>query len=156
MKRFYLGSLLALALLVGCNNSNHAPVSGVVKLDGQPYPNAVVSFQPIGTAENPEPGRGSSAYTDANGKFELLGEGNIKGAVIGKHRVRIMTRQGAELAADPNPAGGSPDGGSPDGAPAKKVVDPIPLEWNAYSNKEFEVSAGGTDQANFDIVTKKK
>ena len=142
------GGLLALA--VGCSGGGpkFAPVSGVVKLDGKPYGKAVVSFQPIGTADNPNPGRGSSAYTDENGRFVLKSD-KADGAVVGKHLVRIMTR-GNEV------VGQYPEGGSPDETPLKREVDPIPPEWNALSKVEFEVPSGGTDQANFDIVRVKK
>lgn len=140
-----------LALAVGCSGGpRFAPVSGVVTLDGKPYGKAVISFQPIGDAENPNPGRGSSAYTDDNGRFVLESDNNIKGAVVGRHRVRIMTRGNDVVGQDPA-------GGSPDDAPArpKGVVDPIPPEWNALSKEEFDVPPGGTDKANFDIVSKK-
>ena len=50
---------------------------------------------------------------------------------------------------------GASDTGSDDKADAPNV-DPIPQEWNARSTKEFDVPAGGTDKANFDIVSKKK
>ena len=50
----------------------------------------------------------------------------------------------------PDPALGTPDGS------AKVQIDPIPAEWNSSSTKEFDVPAGGTDKANFDIVGKKK
>jgi hypothetical protein len=130
---------------IGCS-SKFVPVSGVVSLDGKPYPKAAVSFQPIGTAENPNPGRGSSAYTDENGRFELTSDEN-NGAVVGKHLVRITTRY-SELPSEPGV-------GSPDGAAPPPRREPIPPEWNAESQKQFDVPAGGTDQANFDIVTKK-
>jgi hypothetical protein len=136
-----------LAAVVGCSGGKIVPVSGVVKLDGQPYGNAVVSFQPIGSESNPEPGRGSSAYTDENGRFVLQTDNAEKGAVVGKHRVRIMTR-GSDMV-------GQTPGGSPDDVPAGKAVDPIPPEWNALSTVEFDVPPGGTDQANFDIKTRK-
>jgi hypothetical protein len=35
-------------------------------------------------------------------------------------------------------------------------VDPIPPEWNALSKVHFDVPSGGTDQANFDIRTRKR
>ena|SRR6476659_431010 len=147
----FLAACGLLTAVVGCSGGpKFAPVSGVVKLDGQPYGNAVISFQPIGTDANPEPGRGSSAYTDANGRFELLTDDARKGAVVGKHRVRIMTR-GNDVYGQ-LPGGG---GGSPDEAQASRTVDPIPPEWNALSNVEFDVPAGGTDQANFNIETRK-
>jgi hypothetical protein len=139
-----------LAVLAGCSGGpDVAPVSGVVTLDGRPYPKAVVSFQPIGTPENPNPGRGSSAYTDEQGRFVLRTDNERKGAVVGKHRVRIMTR-GNDV------VGQNTEGvGSSDATPSKREVDPIPPEWNALSTVEFDVPAGGTDKANFDIVTKK-
>jgi hypothetical protein len=138
-------------LFIGCNTSGYAPVSGVVTVDGQPYGQAVVSFQPIGTAENPNPGRGSSAYTDKDGRFVLTSDDGDDGAVIGKHRVRIMTRGNNVVGQKPN--GGSPDG-APDGTPLQANIDPIPAEWNAKSEKEFDVPSGGTDKADFKITTK--
>ena len=61
-----LAASLLLAAILGCSGMSYAPVSGVVKLNGEPYPNAVVSFQPLGSADNTAPGRVSSAYTDEN------------------------------------------------------------------------------------------
>jgi hypothetical protein len=133
---------------VGCSERKYVPVSGVVKLNGKPYDKAVVSFQPIATEGNSSPGRGSSAYTDANGRFELFSDEN-DGAVVGKHLVRIMTR-GNDI------EGASPEGGSSDETPTNRPIDPIPPEWNALSKIEFEVPKNGTDQANFDIETKTK
>jgi len=124
-------------------------VSGVVTLDGKPYGKAVVTFQPIGTEGNSNPGRGSSAYTDENGRFVLMCDQNIKGAVVGKHRVRIMTR-GNDVVTQ------NPDTGTPDDAPTGRKVDPIPAEWNALSTKDFDVPPGGTDQANFNIESRRR
>jgi hypothetical protein len=151
MKRLrLLAAAGLLAAMLGCSGGpKYVPVSGVVKLDGVPYPHAVVSFQPMSTPDNPNPGRGSSAYTDENGRFVLKGDNDIDGAIVGKHLVRIMTK-GNDV------TGQYPEGGTPDDAPVGRgKVDPIPPEWNALSNKEFEVPKGGTDQANFDIITKK-
>jgi len=123
------------------------PVSGVISLDGKPYGQAAISFQPIGSAENPNPGRGSSAYTDDNGKFVLISDEH-DGAVVGKHLVRITTR-GRKLEGDPGV-------GSADGAQVMRPVEPIPAEWHSESQKEFEVPPGGTDKADFQITSKKK
>ncbi len=137
------------ALLVGCSaGPKFVPVSGVVSIDGVPYGKAVVSFQPIATESNPNPGRGSSAYTDESGRFVLIGVDGEDGALVGKHRVRIMT-SGNDV------VGQDSDTGSADGVSARRPVDPIPPEWNANSNVEFEVTPDGTDQANFNIETKK-
>lgn len=139
----------SLFLIAGCSGgTSYVPVSGIVSINGVPYGKAVVSFQPIGTKENPNPGRGSSAYTDENGKFILKSDNGKSGAVVGKHLVRIQTK-GTEV------VGQGPNWSSDDKGPSsKKEVDPIPLEWNALSKVEFEVPAGGTDKANFDIPSK--
>jgi hypothetical protein len=156
MRFVRLSSLLAAAVLLsasaGCGGPKYVKVSGVVKLDGKPYKNAVVSFQPIGTAQNQAPGRGSSALTDENGHYTLVTDDGHPGAVVGKHRVRIQTKRD-----DPttyfDPAVGSPD--NPAQGAKKPQIDPIPLEWYSdQSTKEFDVPSGGTDQANFDIQTK--
>jgi hypothetical protein len=144
---------LLVAGVAGCGGSKYAPVSGVVTLNGKPYGKAVVSFQPHATKDNPNPGRGSSGYTDENGRFTLKSDDGHEGAVVGNHRIRIMTRR------DNTTGEFDPEVGSPDLDPKARprgFVEPIPPEWYATSTKDFEVPAGGTDQANFDIVNKKK
>jgi hypothetical protein len=145
MSRFHF--IAFLLLLTGCGGPKYVPVSGIVKINGEPYGKAVVNFQPISTADNPNPGRGSSSYTDASGRYTLE-SGTTKGALVGKHRVRIMTAGGNVVGQDPTKV-------SADGAPAARNVDPIPPEWNANSEKEFDVPPMGTDKADFDIVTNK-
>lgn len=144
----FIIALLAIQMNSGCSNApKFVPVSGIVTLDGKPYALGVVSFQPIGTNENPNPGRGSSAFTDANGRFSLQCDASIDGAIVGKHLVRIMSRSEGEASIAPGTS-------SPDGAPvSRKVADAIPPEWNGESKVEFDVPATGTDKANFDIKT---
>jgi hypothetical protein len=149
------------ALAAGCGGDDPelAPVSGVVKVDGKPYPNAYVTFQPVGSEGNPNPGRGSTGTTDAEGRFTLRYDGGQDGAVVGKHIVRITSMQPAD---DPSrfkgTETGSTDGDDPTGAAAALAArglkpEIIPKEWHTDSRKEFVVPAGGTDQANFDIVS---
>jgi len=143
---------LVLLTTTGCGGGpKYVPVSGVVLLDGKPYGKAVVSFQPLGTSENPNPGRGSSAYTDENGRFVLKSDDGTDGAVVGKHIVRIMTKgnEVVQLAE----GGGSVDGGGP---PAKGTVDPIPAEWGTDSKKEVDVPVAGLNDLKFEITSSKK
>jgi hypothetical protein len=153
MSPFVLRSLVGgmlLAALSGCDRGpRYVPVSGVISINGKPYGEAVVSFQPMATEGNQNPGRGSSSYTDADGKFHLKTDDGDEGAVPGKHRIRIMTKGNDMVLFDP-------EKGSPDSLPAgrKHKIDPIPPIWNVESNKEFVVPPQGTDQANFDIITK--
>jgi hypothetical protein len=82
-------ALLVVALLVvgGCGRSDRPPlgkVSGVVKLDGTPVPNASVMFTPIAG------GRPASGTTDAAGRFSLTTFDQGDGALIGEHRVTVI------------------------------------------------------------------
>jgi hypothetical protein len=145
--------LLSLAI-AGCDGSSRlAKVGGVVTLNGKPRPGVVVSFAPIGSQENPNPGRSSSAVTDENGHFALMTDEGKDGAVVGKHRVRIFSQWDNSSGAFAATETGTPDGVL--GAVEKVAVDPIPTEWNADSAKEFVVPPEGTDQANFDITTRR-
>jgi hypothetical protein len=140
---------LAASAVVGCGGGGpkYVPASGTLTLDGKPYNDGVVVFLPKATPGNPNPGRSSAGETDAKGHFVLKTDDLKNGAVVGKHLVKISTR-GPVMQFDPAV-------GSPDNAPANVKRDLIPAEWNTLSDKEFEVPAGGTDKANFDIVTKK-
>ena len=141
---------LVLLTAAGCGGGpKYVPVSGVVLVDGQPYGKAVVSFQPIGTPDNPTPGRGSSAYTDENGRFVLKCDDGTNGAVVGKHQLRIMTRGNdvVQLA----DGGGSVDGGGP----TRGTVDPIPADWGTDSKREVDVPAGGLSDLKFKITAVK-
>src|SRR5262245_61322233 len=144
-------ALCSLVLLTtqGCGSGPaYVPVSGTVRLNGEPYKDAIVTFQPMATATNSNPGRGSSAYTDNGGRFVLLTFEGGEGAVPGKHRIRIATK-GADIAIEPEK--GTSDNATP---VRKQKTDPIPRAWNIESDKEFEVPKNGTDKADFDIKTK--
>ena len=130
-----LGLLLGAAAGCGDEKAKYVPVSGVVKLNGKPYPNAVVVFQPVGGKDNPNPGRGSSGITDADGRFTLKTDGDQTGALVGVHQVKIRT-QGETVGYDPNV-------GSPDNAPGPEKGkfdcdnDKPPLEFRIDPVKEY-------------------
>lgn len=145
---FRAGAALAvLALAAGCGGGRKiVPVSGLVTFNGEPCKNVIVTFQPIAAQDEDElPGRGSSAVTGDDGRYTLIYDGEKPGALTGKHRVRI------------SPQFGTPTG--EEGPEGPRVVGGwnylIPPEWNDLSKVEFEVPAGGTDQADFHIETKK-
>lgn len=150
--------LFGAALLLGCGGSGPklAKVSGMVTLDGVPYANALVNFQPMATGDNPNPGVGSVGRTDASGRYRLMTINKEDGAVVGLHRVRITTVPGHGAMVEETNKLGTPDDAPGAGPKSKTEMDPIPLEWNENSKIEFEVRTGGTDQAHFDIVTKKR
>jgi len=126
---------LALPLLAGCGSGKIAPVSGRITLNGKPLAKASVTFAPVGSKEKQEPGPSSAGMTDADGRYTLtlIGQDG-RGAVIGKHKVRIALQSEADTADD------RPDG-----------LKQLPLKYNGQTTLEFDVPAGGTDAANFDL-----
>jgi len=139
--------LLAVAL-AGCSRSDYAPVSGVITMNGKPYRNGIVLFLPEATKGNTTPGRGATGHTDENGRYSLKTVNGISGAAVGKNAVQIRTKYSAELKGfefwDPTT-----------NKAVRSEADPVPPEWNTNSTREFDVPPGGTDKANFDIVTAK-
>jgi hypothetical protein len=119
-----------LALLVaGCGGLKTAPVSGVIKKDGQPLADVSVSFTPQ-TASGEAPA--SNGRTDATGRYSLSVTATGKsGAIIGKHTVRIAFIG----------SGKPPDSDVID----PNFVDPIPPH-----DLTFEVKPG-KNEANFDL-----
>jgi hypothetical protein len=144
MRRIGIAGLgLALLAVGGCSGGGRklVPVSGVVKVNGEPAANLVVSFQPVGGENEENPGRGSSAVTGSDGRYALVYDGEKPGALTGKHRVRIF----------PQVSGGgrgeAPEGGAGPAGPAAY----IPPEWNELSKVDFDVPEKGTDKADFDV-----
>jgi hypothetical protein len=88
-----LGALVVSAGLAGCGRGGQpdvAPVTGTVTLDSLPLQGAMVEF-------SPESGKASRAVTDQQGRYDLIYLRDIRGAVLGRHRVRIITdHEGAE------------------------------------------------------------
>jgi len=110
-------------------------------MDGQPLAGAHVIFQPIGEPGEMNPGSGSYAITASDGTYSLkLVTGEAKGAVIGKHRVEISVRDASNSTPE--------DKSKPKPVPINKV----PERYNRLSELTFDVPAGGTDAANFDLA----
>ena len=116
----------------GCGGGPRlAPVSGQVKLDGKPLPDAQVTFRP--DSKEVHPGPPSSGMTDAEGRFTLRTADGHDGAVVGAHKVRISLRAKASSA--------NPDAPSPEKLPARYSGDDTVLT--------FTVPEKGTGEANF-------
>lgn len=84
-----LGGLLLAGVVwsVGCSRNDRPPlanVQGTVTLDGQPLVQARVAFEPVGG------GRTSYGVTDEAGRYHLLYIRDIKGAIVGSHKVRFF------------------------------------------------------------------
>lgn len=117
----------------GCSNGGMptASVTGTVTLDGVPVEGATVNFQPIAKPDQMESGKMALGTTDANGKFSLHTYGSNDGAVIGKHRVGVVPKEGV------------PKMGPRNSDQKPSVPDKY---WGARnSGIEVEVKAGGVD-----------
>jgi len=74
---------LALLVLAGCSDPNVVSVKGTATRGGQPLKNLRITF-------NPDKGAASIADTDDQGHFELVCSKDVKGAVLGNHKVTAM------------------------------------------------------------------
>jgi hypothetical protein len=150
MKRLIPTAMAILFISIGgCSDNKLAPVSGRVLVDGEPIANLVVLFQPMGSASNPNPGKGSAGRTDKDGRFTLEQDAGVPGAVVGKHKVAIFTAlTDRELKINT-------ETGSEDGAPAgpKEIIPP---KYNDQTELTFEVTSAGTTEANFNLVSNRK
>ncbi|WP_197443793.1 carboxypeptidase-like regulatory domain-containing protein [Maioricimonas rarisocia] len=110
-----LSAAVAVAL-VGCTRSDLptlGDVNGVVTLDGNPLPEAVVNFTPTSG------GRPSTGTTDENGYYSLLYLEGVDGAIVGEHAVTVepITTEEMDDYDEENPeAGGTPPPQLPDSA----------------------------------------
>jgi hypothetical protein len=142
MKAGYF-SLVVVAVLVtaaGCSDGRFeiAPVSGVISINGEPIKDAHINFEPRASGEDGLAGVGSYGDTDSEGRYELKTLDNETGAVVASHRVTIRTFVGE---------------GGPNGSTKVIRKELLPKKYHSSSKLTFEVPAGGTDQANFDLTT---
>jgi hypothetical protein len=137
---FLLVVVAVLVTVVGCGDGRFkiVPVSGVVTINGEPVADAHINFEPRTTAEDGLAGVGSYGDTDSEGRFVLQTLDNEAGAVVASHRVMIRTFVGE---------------GGPDGSTKVIRKELLPKKYHSSSKLTFEVPAGGTDQANFELTT---
>lgn len=132
--------VVGVVLIAGCAGSKVAPVSGTVTLNGKPLAHATVVFQPEGDGKDPGPG--STGTTDENGRYRLqLMTKNAAGAQVGKHKVSITAYAGDAEG----------DSSAPDTTNKINRKALVPQEYNAQTRLTFDVPAGGTTNADFDL-----
>jgi hypothetical protein len=135
--------LMVLLGIVGCGGGSDftptlAPVTGTITVDGAPAEGLTVTFEPqIDNANSKQKsivGKSSVGTTDATGKYELSYSGGGKGAIVGKHLVRVASveSQGAD-------------------APPAKFK--IPATYNEQSGRIEDVKEG-PNTFDLDIKTK--
>ena len=132
---------------------------GVVTLDGMPLASAVVTF------EDPTDETFSYAMTDADGKYVLQFDSEMKGVKTGKKVVRISTtRKILGLNSKPGQAPEGEDGTAPKGtapkgpatngpAPKGPAGELVPERYNKNSELTADV-VQGTTQYDFALQSK--
>ncbi len=148
--------LVILVATVGCGGpvADYSMVDlvngqGVVTLDGKPLASAVVTF------EDPTDGTFSYAMTDADGKYVLQFDSEMKGVKTGKKVVRISTtRKILGLNSKPGQAPEGEDGTAPKGPASNGPVgELVPERYNKKSELTADV-VQGTTQYDFALQSK--
>jgi hypothetical protein len=134
-RTFIFLPLLAGVLLAtsGCDRGGLklAPVAGLVTLNNQPLPGAVVTFQPEEGVEAPA----SMGKTDAQGRYDLsVTVTGQPGALVGKHKVTITAGRSEQSSGDDS---------------ITKIVEPVPKRYNSETTLSFDNPSSGSKQANF-------
>ena len=126
--------LLLLTMAVGCGGGATGPelfpVEGTVTMDGQPLANAWVVFYP----ESKD--RPSKGTTDANGHYTLQWASSGAGAVAGKHKVFIGTKQDVDA----------------EGNEVPDAKETVPAKYNDETELSAQVD-GSESTFNFDLTS---
>jgi len=134
MWRFLFCSALVLSFCLGCGRASGPQmgmVSGHVTLDGNPLPDANVTFQP-------GDGRPSTGKTDESGKYTLKFSASHNGALAGQHVVMITPQQPSDAELSTGTA---------------KPPQPIPGKYNTKSELTAEVKPG-SNVLDFELFSK--
>ena len=126
-----VGLLLCLSFSVGCGGEEGlGQVTGVVKLDGKPLPDAAVEF-------NPDRGKGLTSYgrTDKSGAYYMMATRTDKGAAVGKNKVSITTYNLVDK-----------------GGQISSVPELVPTKYNQSTELEADVRSG-SNTFDFDLKT---
>lgn len=136
--------LFLLAVVAGCKDKGRdlAPVSGRITLDGRPLAGGSIVCQPLAVQGSVNAGKGSGAYCDEDGRFQLNTLDGRDGAVVGEHRVRIY---GPRTQNAPTPDG---DRGG------VKIPEIVPKKFNRDTQLTLTVPVEGTTEADFKLTTK--
>jgi hypothetical protein len=150
----WIASAILMALLlgpIGCSatsSPNYASlglvnVSGTLKLDGVPLPNAEIRF------EDPETLAYSYGITNESGRFSLMFDSRTAGIIPGRKLVRIFPKQKPESELDSGPSEAEdPDASGPAGASGggSKVPD-----CYSSNSKYYVKISGATSSLEIDL-----
>lgn len=125
-----LWCLIALVGVSGCfGGGDSLPeltiVTGTVTLDGNPLPEANVIFQP-------QQGKTAFAMTDESGKYELMYNQDVAGAVPGNYIVKITKEKN----------------------PEEPGMELVPVKYNVKTTLKADVKSGEENHFQFDLTSK--
>ena len=126
-------SVVLSTVMTGCGGSDVpdlATVSGTIKMDSKPLPDATVLFIPAN-------GRPSSGTTDSSGHYTLTYSEQADGVLPGSCRVMIST--------------GKPGKENDDGVSEPGKPETVPMEYNIDTSLTFEVKPGTSNTADFEL-----
>lgn len=136
-----LGLAAVLGLAAGCSDGDDGrlPVSGTVKLKGQPIKDgAIIIFEPL---ENQQT---AANATLAGGEFSIPRAVGLK---PGRYLVRITAGDGKTAVNPVDPD--SPPG--PTGGTNIISKETVPANWNVNSNQQVTIAKGKPNKFDFDI-----
>lgn len=145
--------------LAGCGGSSTAPVSGKVTMDGKPVEGIRLVFSPVLVDANTDPGPWSTGVTNSQGEYQLQTRHKEDGATVGQHIVTFVYDDADNvdsLRERLREAKG--DGDKAEVDKIKKSIEDFKArqkerpKFSKDSKKQFEVTAGGTSDANFELA----
>jgi len=160
--------------MIGCGRQRerYVPVSGIVTLNGTPLADAKLIFEPIGDSSGTTSGSPSYGRTDEVGHYMLKSFiARQKGAVAGRHRVRILSGSRRSSYSDKQISAAREyliRQAKSEGVETQSLTDEqvllylsetqpalhqetIPARYNRQTELVFEVPERGSAEANFTI-----
>jgi hypothetical protein len=132
--RLLAGLILITGACAGCEGGvKREPVKGKVTLEGRPLAEVHVIFYPAdaGTTQTTR----YTGLTDDKGQFVMRDADRSEGVPAGKYRVTLTTAVAKPTDTETTPL-------PPERVPAE------------HRNQQFEVPAGGTSEANFELKSR--
>jgi hypothetical protein len=127
---------IVMSATVGCGASHdgRVPVSGEVKLSGQPIDRGSIEFHPL------DPGGVLTGGMITDGRFDIPAE---QGAKPGKHQVRVFAA-GETMPVDPSvPPGPQTD--------TQVSMERVGAKFNVNSELVVEISGSGNKDLSFEV-----
>lgn len=159
-KLCHLTVICAVVSLFGCGGGNDfadtVVVSGIVTMDGDPVPDARVTFIATGKGS----GRGANGVTDKDGKYQLTTFNTNDGAMPGVYAITI-TQQDANDSDDSDLSDGEASGAAYEaemdnaGSDAgMEIESKLPKKYAdvATSGLERTVAESGKNEFNFELT----